>query len=83
MNKRKFSISRLINKGEDIGLKKSQIIEFFEKYGAEAARDAFGVARSTLFLWKKRLREGGITPLPCCPVQEPLAAIGKQNGIPR
>jgi len=62
MNKRKFSISRLINKGEDIGLKKIQIIEFFEKYGAEAARDAFGVARSTLFLWKKRLREGSNNP---------------------
>lgn len=36
-----------------------KIILFFEKYGAQATRDGFGVSRSTVFLWKKKLKEGG------------------------
>lgn len=34
-----------------------KIIEFFKRYGAEATREAFGVARSTIFLWMKKLKE--------------------------
>lgn len=36
-----------------------KIINFFDKYGHEVTREAFGVARSTVFLWKKKLKEGG------------------------
>jgi len=36
-----------------------KIINFFGKYGEQATREAFGKARSTVFLWKKRLKEGG------------------------
>ena len=42
----------------DKAKKKFAILVFWEKYGLEAAMDAFGVKRRTLFLWKKRLREG-------------------------
>lgn len=34
-----------------------KVIKFFDRYGAEATREAFGVAPSTVYLWKKRLRE--------------------------
>ena len=35
-----------------------KVISFFRKYGKEATKDAFGVARSTVYLWMKRLKEG-------------------------
>jgi transposase InsO family protein len=40
-------------------LQRIKIIEFFEEYGMEATKKAFNVGRSTIFLWKKKLREGG------------------------
>jgi transposase InsO family protein len=43
----------------DVIEERVKIINFFDKYGEEATREAFGKARSTVFLWKKRLREGG------------------------
>ena len=38
---------------------KVRILAFWEKYGLEATLDAFPVKRSTIFLWKKKLKEGG------------------------
>lgn len=38
--------------------RRAMILTFWECHGLAAARDAFRVSRSTLFLWKKRLREG-------------------------
>jgi len=38
---------------------KAKVLVFWEKHGLEATMDAFPVKRSTLFLWKKKLREGG------------------------
>jgi len=35
-----------------------RILAFWEKHGLPATREAFGVSRRTLFLWKKQLREG-------------------------
>ncbi len=36
-----------------------EIIKFFDDYGAEATRRAFGKARSTVFLWKQKLKKSG------------------------
>ena len=36
-----------------------EIIKFFDDYGAEATRRAFGKARSTIFLWKQKLKKSG------------------------
>ncbi len=36
-----------------------KIIEFFDEYGKDATKKAFGVSRSTVFLWKKKLKEDG------------------------
>jgi len=36
--------------------KRVDIIEFFDDYGAEAAKRAFGKSRSTIFLWKQKLK---------------------------
>jgi len=38
---------------------KLKIIIFFDKYGLAPTRDAFGVGRSTIFLWKKKVADGG------------------------
>lgn len=33
-------------------------IQFFDQFGVKATREAFNVGRSTIFLWKKKLKEG-------------------------
>lgn len=38
---------------------KAKVLAFWEKHGLEATMDAFPVKRPTLFLWKKKFREGG------------------------
>ena len=38
---------------------KLEIIKFFEDYGAEATKRAFGKSRSTIFLWKGKLKKSG------------------------
>lgn len=36
-----------------------RIIKFFETFGAQATRAAFGFARSTIYLWKQKLKKSG------------------------
>ncbi len=36
-----------------------EIIQFFEEFGTEATRRAFGKSRSTIYLWKQKLRKAG------------------------
>ncbi len=38
---------------------KARVLAFWQKHGLEATLDAFKAKRSTLFLWKKKLKEGG------------------------
>jgi len=33
-------------------------IAFFDKYGATATKEAFEVSRSTVYCWKKKLKDG-------------------------
>lgn len=52
--------------------RRAMILTFWEKYGLSATKDAFSVSRSTLFLWRKRLREGdgklcSLEKHSCCP----------------
>ncbi len=59
---RKISrVKKLINHSQqphqEVIQERLRIIEFFDKYGQDATKEAFGVARSTIYLWKKRLRE--------------------------
>jgi putative transposase len=39
--------------------KRVAIIKFFDDYGKEATRRAFGKSRSTIYLWKLKLKEAG------------------------
>jgi len=36
-----------------------EIIKFFDDYGKEATKRAFGKSRSTIYLWKQKLKESG------------------------
>jgi putative transposase len=36
-----------------------KIIQFFDDYGAKATKQAFGKSRSTIYLWKQKLRSSG------------------------
>lgn len=44
--------------GNEIAQFRLRVIQFFDSYGAEATKEAFNVGRSTIFLWKKKLKEG-------------------------
>lgn len=37
--------------------KRYKILQFYEKYGLEATKDAFGVSRRTIYRWKAKLKE--------------------------
>jgi len=39
--------------------KRLEITLFFDEFGQEATRRAFGKSRSTIYLWKQRLRKAG------------------------
>lgn len=57
---------------EEIMLKRIKIIKFFDKYGAQATKEAFSCSRSTVYLWKKKLKDSGgkliaLAPLPKVP----------------
>ena len=41
-----------------IALHKAKILTFWDKHGLVATLDAFEVKRRTLFLWKRKLKEG-------------------------
>ena len=41
-----------------------RVLEFWEKHGTEATRDAFGVGRTTLYRWKTGYRLGQAPPGP-------------------
>lgn len=53
--------TQFMDKSEET-LLRERILVFWEKYGLQATMDAFEVKRSTLFLWKKRNREGKLAP---------------------
>ena len=36
-----------------------KIIQFCDEFGVAATREAFGKSRSTVYLWKKRLKQAG------------------------
>ena len=36
-----------------------KIIEFFDRYGTEATKQAFGKSRATIYLWKRKLKQSG------------------------
>ena len=40
-------------------LERVKILQFQERYGVKVTKDAFGVSRSTIYGWKKKLEEGG------------------------
>ncbi|HET8991416.1 MAG TPA: integrase core domain-containing protein [Candidatus Saccharimonadales bacterium] len=35
-----------------------KVLNFFDRYGPEATKEAFSVSRSTVFLWKRKLKDG-------------------------
>lgn len=40
-----------------------KVLEFWQKHGTDATKDAFDVSRRTLYYWNKKLQEGGIYAL--------------------
>ena len=51
--------------------KRLEIIEFFDKFGKEATAEAFSRKRSTVYLWKQKLRQGEGNCPPCPPATKP------------
>jgi transposase InsO family protein len=49
---------RCVHMVKDEAKKRTKILLFWKRYGLRATTEAFEVSRSTLFEWKRRLREG-------------------------
>lgn len=43
---------------DEVAPERLRIIEFYDRFGEKAARQAFGIGRDTIWIWKKRLKEG-------------------------
>ena len=43
---------------DEVAQERLRIIEFYKEYGEKAAIKAFGIKRNTVFVWKKRLKDG-------------------------
>jgi putative transposase len=53
-------ISDVLNHPKKVSIEERlEIIKFFDEFGAEATRRAFGKSRSTLYLWKQKLDRAG------------------------
>jgi len=53
--------------------RRCKILAFWEKYGTEAVKEAFGASRPTLFRWQKELKEG----------RGKLEALNKRSTAPK
>lgn len=66
-----FKSMRRFSKDE-VAQERLKILEFYKEYGERATIKAFGVKRNTIFVWKKRLKEGrnslaSLIPIPTTP----------------
>lgn len=52
-------IDNVNREGIDEAKERLKIIKFFNRYGAKATKEAFGVCRTTVYNWKRLLRENG------------------------
>jgi len=43
---------------EEVAKERMKILSFYERYGEQATKEAFGVSRKTIWVWKKRLEKG-------------------------
>lgn len=53
-----YNIAHYPLKQKQIIKQRIKIIKFFDEFGKEATKKAFSKSRSTIFLWKKKLKEG-------------------------
>ena len=52
---------KLMHKSKEVE-RREMILSFWKKHGLDATKGAYGVSRSTLFLWKRRQKEGKLEP---------------------
>jgi len=52
-------IAHLSSKEQTIIRERVKIIEFFRQFGKEAAKQAFSKSKSTIYLWKQKLKKSG------------------------
>ena len=53
--------SKLMNKSEEVE-RREKILVFWERFWLEATKEACGIGRSTLFLWKKKRKMNDLSP---------------------
>ncbi len=52
-------LARILDMTTATAERRLQALQHWEKYGIQAAQDAFGVSRATLYRWRKQFREAG------------------------
>jgi transposase-like protein len=58
---------------QEEALKRAKILIFWQKYGLDATKEAYGVSRATLYRWKRNLKQG----------QGRLESLNKKPTIPK
>ena len=51
------NIAHMSDKDREVIQQRIRIIEFFDEFGLDATKKAFSKGRSTIFVWKKKLKE--------------------------
>lgn len=76
----KRRIDKVNIKGIEIAERRMEIIRFYDEYGREATRKAFGVSKATIYNWKKILKTNGneirsLIPLSRRPIRRRVSKI--------
>lgn len=79
----KRRIDKVNVKGIEIAQRQIEIIRFYDEYGKEATKKAFGVSKATIYNWKKILKLNGnevrsLIPLSRRPIRRRVSKIPSQ-----
>lgn len=63
--------------------RRTKIIGFFDKYGAEVTKEAYGLSRSTVYNWKKKLKENRGRLISLSPISRAPYKVRQKNRNPQ
>jgi putative transposase len=66
-------LEQAITEHNETAIRRKEILDFFDKYGLQATKDAYKISKSTLYNWKRQHKDNGIRgliPLPKTPLHK-------------
>ena len=68
--------------GSEVGKERLRIINFYKTHGEKACLEAFGIGRKVVFVWRKRVKEkglSGLTPFKTIPIRKRVININPKT----